>query len=82
MIKDVDVLYHEATYGNDEKRRSKETYHSTAEDAARVAYAANAGKLVIGHFSSRYKNISPLLEEARSIFPNTEAAEDGKEFHV
>ena len=82
MVKDVDVLYHEATYGNDEKQRSKETYHSTAEDAARVALAANAGKLIIGHFSSRYKDIKPLLEEARSIFPNTEAAEDGKGFEV
>ena len=82
MVRDVDLLYHEATYGNDEKSRSKETFHSTAEDAARVALAANAGKLVIGHFSSRYKDITPLVNEARSIFPNTVAAEDGDEFRV
>jgi ribonuclease Z len=81
-VKDVDLLYHEATYGNDGQSRSKETYHSTAEDAARVALAANAGKLIIGHFSSRYKDISPLLEEARNIFPNTEAAEDGMMFEL
>jgi len=81
-LKDVDLLYHEATFGNDEKTRAKETFHSTAEDAARVAHAANAKKLIIGHFSSRYKDIEPLLEEARRIFPNTEAAEDGSEFVV
>ena len=81
-VKDVDVLYHEATYGNDGKTRAIETFHSTAEDAARVALAANAGKLVIGHFSSRYKDITPLLNEARSIFPNTVAAEDGMRFNI
>jgi ribonuclease Z len=77
-VQGVDLLYHEATYGNDGKARSKETFHSTAEDAARVALAANAGKLVIGHFSARYKDITPLVNEARCIFPNTEAAKDGK----
>ena len=82
MVKGVDLLYHEATYGNDGKSRAGETFHSTAEDAARVALAAQAGKLVIGHFSARYKNIQPLLEEARSIFANTEAAEDGIVFRV
>jgi len=82
IINGVDLLYHEATYGNDEKARAKETFHSTAEDAAKIALAANAGKLVIGHFSARYKNITPLLNEARNIFPNTEAAEDGGKFQV
>ena len=82
IVKDVDLLYHEATFGNDGKQRAKETCHSTAEDAARVALDANVGKLVIGHFSSRYKDITPLLEEARSIFPNTEAAEDGQRLMV
>ena len=81
-LMDVDLLYHEATYGNDEKSTSKKTFHSTAEDAARVALTANAGKLLIGHFSSRYKDITPLLNEARNIFPNTEAAKDGDEFKV
>ena len=82
VIKDVDLLYHEATYSKDENLRAKETFHSTAEDAAKVALAANAGKLVIGHFSSRYKDVTSLLEEAKSIFPNTEAAEDGSKFQV
>ena len=82
VVKDVDLLYHEATYGNDGKSRSKETFHSTAEDAARVAHDANAKKLIIGHFSSRYKDITPLVNEARSIFKNTEAAEDGMVFEI
>lgn len=82
FVKGVDLLYHEATYGSDGKERSKETFHSTAEDAARIAEAAGAEKLVIGHFSARYKDITPLLEEARSIFANTEAAEDGRVFEI
>ena len=81
-VNDVDLLYHEATYGNDGKSRARETFHSTAEDAARVALAANAGKLIIGHFSARYKDVIPLVNEARSIFPNTEAVEDGMTFEI
>ena len=82
IVKDVDLLYHEATYGKAENSRAKETFHSTAEDAAKTALAANAGKLIIGHFSARYKDVKPLLEEARIIFPNTEAVEDGSVFKV
>ena len=82
IIKDVDLLYHEATYGNDEKQQAVKTYHSTAEEAAKIALDANAKKLVIGHFSSRYKNINQLLEEAKKVFQNTEAAEDGKVFEI
>jgi ribonuclease Z len=82
IIKDVDLLFHEATYGNEGRSRAKETFHSTAEEAAGIALAANAGKLVIGHFSSRYKDVTPLLEEAKSVFPNTDAAEDGVRFEV
>ncbi len=82
IVRDVDLLFHEATYASDGNLRVKETFHSTAEEAAKVAKAANVGKLVIGHFSSRYKDIDQLLEEARNIFPNTEAAEDGKVFTI
>ena len=82
IIRNVDLLYHEATYGNDEKSRTKETFHSTAEEAARIALAAHAGKLVIGHFSARYKDITSLLKEAQNIFPNTDVAEDGKVFEI
>ena len=82
MIKNVNLLYHEATYGNDGKARSKETHHSTAEDAAKIALAANAEKLIIGHFSARYRNVNQLVDEAKNIFPNTVAAEDGSKFRV
>ncbi|MEA1877366.1 MAG: ribonuclease Z [Bacteroidota bacterium] len=77
LIQGVDLLYHEATYLDEMKRRAKETGHSTAAEAAKIAKLAGVGKLVIGHFSARYKNSLPLLKEAREIFPETIAAEDG-----
>ena len=82
IVRNTDILYHESTYASDGNLRAKETFHSTAEDAAKIAKTAHAGKLVIGHFSSRYKDVDQLLREARDIFPNTEAAEDGKVFNV
>jgi ribonuclease Z len=81
-IKQADLLYHEATFSEEDKERAIETLHSTAKDAATIAQMANVKKLIIGHFSARYKDISSLLEDARSIFPNTEAAEDGMEIVV
>ncbi len=70
-IKGVDLLYHEATFANSEIHRAKETFHSTAQQAAAVALEAEAKRLVIGHFSSRYDDESILLEEAQSLFPAT-----------
>ena len=58
------------------------TCHSTTFDAARIAMEAGAGKLVIGHFSARYKDISHLVNESRSIFPNTVPAIDGRSYNV
>jgi len=75
----VSVLYHEATFIEEHKDRAKATYHSTAKQAAEVAVKANAHKLVLGHFSSRYEDASKHLEEAKTIFENTLAAEDGIE---
>jgi len=77
MIQGVDLLYHEATYLDEMKNRAKETGHSTATEAASLAKMAGVGKLIIGHFSARYKNTLPLLLEAKEIFPKTLAAEDG-----
>ncbi|MCH7658340.1 MAG: ribonuclease Z [Bacteroidetes bacterium] len=82
QIKNADLLYHEATYGRDLEKLAKETMHSTAGDAAELARKATVKKLVIGHFSARYKDLTPLLEEARSVFKNTFVAEDGKTFVV
>ncbi len=76
-IKEVDVLYHEATFAQEDIARAHETFHSTAREAAEIAKMANVGKLVIGHFSSRYKDLSPLLDEAKEVFENTELAYEG-----
>lgn len=76
-VKDVDVLYHEATFGLPRAARAAETLHSTAHDAATVARDANARRLIIGHFSSRYRDESELLDEARAVFPATELAREG-----
>lgn len=81
-VKGVDLLYHEGTFGNELKEMAKATLHSTASDAAMCAEAAAVGKLVIGHYSSRYKTTDGLLSEARAIFPNTFAAKEGAVFDV
>ena len=77
-IKGVDVLYHEATFAESELARVIKTGQSTARQAAEIAKLAEVKKLVIGHFSSRYTNLTPLLEEAQTVFPNTELAKEGK----
>jgi ribonuclease Z len=82
LIPDVDMLYHEATFLDVDKKLARLTGHSTALQAAKLARESNAGKLLIGHFSSRYKNVETLLEEARSIFENTFAVEDGEVYTV
>lgn len=81
-IANVDLLYHEATFAQSEESRAKSTYHSTAREAAGIALAANAKRLIIGHFSSRYTDESVLLDEAREIFPCTELADEGKVFRI
>jgi len=82
QIRNVDLLYHEATFGGELRKLAKETMHSTASEAARLASKASVKKLVIGHFSSRYKDLTPLLAEAQKVFNNTFIAEDGKIFTV
>ncbi len=77
-IKEVDLLYHEATFAETEIERAKKTGHSTARQAGKIAQLAEVKKLVIGHYSSRYKDLNPLLEEAKAAFPNTELAYEGK----
>ncbi|MEO8068227.1 MAG: ribonuclease Z [Flavobacteriales bacterium] len=73
----VDLLYHEATFTEQLAARAKETMHSTAAQAASIARDACVGQLLLGHFSSRYKTVDPLLREARTIFANTLASEEG-----
>ena len=81
-VKDVKLLYHEATFDKTKNDLAKMTGHSTTLDAAKTALDANAGTLIIGHFSARYKDITPLVEEARSIFPETYPAIDGKSYEI
>ncbi len=76
-IHGIDVLYHEATFGKDFLARANETLHSTAEQAALMAQKADVGRLVIGHFSSRYLSEDGLLNEACQVFPATELASEG-----
>lgn len=76
-LKDVDLLYHEATFAESEKERAAQTFHSTARQAAEVAGNAGVKKLLIGHYSSRYDTPETLLNEARELFPNTIAAKEG-----
>ena len=82
LIENVDLLYHEATFAQSEAQRAKTTFHTTAKDAAGIAKQANAKKLVIGHFSSRYDDESLLLAEAQEIFPNTELAKENAVFKI
>jgi ribonuclease Z len=77
FVKGVDLLYHEATFDSSKKSLAKETGHSTTDQAATTAREAEAGTLVLGHFSSRYKDLQPLLNEAKAIFPNTILAKEG-----
>ncbi|MGL5683523.1 MAG: ribonuclease Z [Marinifilaceae bacterium] len=81
-IHGVDLLYHEATYGSESEKLAKATCHSTAAQAAQMAIAAGAKQLIIGHYSARYTDILPLLEEAQKLFLDTSLADEGKVFKV
>ena len=78
LIHGVDLLYHEATFMNDRLSRAIETFHSTTLQAATIAQKAQVLKLMIGHYSARYKDLQPLLDEAKTIFNNTILAREGE----
>ncbi len=81
-LRDIDLLYHEATFTDDLQERARHTFHSTARQAGELAAAAQVRQLVIGHFSVRYKDLSPLLIEAQEVFLNTALAIEGHTFSV
>jgi len=82
FVKQVTMLYHEATFDMEKNELAAVTFHSTTTDAANIALKAEAGSLLIGHFSSRYRNTDSLVEEARTVFPRTFAAVDGKSYEI
>jgi len=80
FIKNVDLLYHEATYLNDLAEQAKARFHSTAAQAAMLAQKAGAKKLLLGHFSSKYDDLSGFQTEAASVFSNTEISKEGETY--
>lgn len=82
IINGVDLLYHEATFLEELKDLAEKTLHSTARQAAEMAKLSKASKLLIGHFSSRFKNLNDFKTEAREVFKNTELAIEGKKYII
>ena len=81
-ISGVDLLYHEATFHSSMKKKAKSTYHSTSEEAALVAKNGNVKELLLGHFSSRYKNLNILKNDAKNIFHNVHLAVEGSVWKI
>ena len=82
QIKNVDLLYFETTFMQDRAIDAKDKMHATTVEAATIALKAQVKKLLIGHYSARYKDLSPLLEECKQVFENTFLTEDGQKFEV
>jgi len=82
LIKEVDLLYHESTFMHEMKEKSEERFHTTSIQAATIAKKAKVKKLAIGHFSARYRDLNPMLEEAKTVFTNTELALEGTLFEI
>lgn len=82
FIEGVDLLFHEATFMHDLLEQAQKTMHSTAYQAASIASQAKVKQLILGHFSSRYSNLTPLLQEAQAVFANTSLAEEGKPIKI
>lgn len=82
IIKDVDLLYHEATFLSDREDLAQKTKHSTAKQAAQIASKANVNQLIIGHYSSRYPDIQLFKKEAATIFSDVILAEEGKKISL
>lgn len=77
-IKNVDLLYHEATFLEGKAIWAEKTFHSTTDQAGKIAEAAKVDKLLIGHYSARYKDLTPFLEETKKYFANAELAIEGE----
>lgn len=82
IIKDVSVLYHESTFLEKHAKLAPKTKHSTAMEAAKIAKLAQVGKLILGHYSTRYEDLNAFKTEAETIFHTVELADDGKVFDL
>jgi ribonuclease Z len=82
VVAGAELLYHEATFMNDKAEAAAEKFHSTAAQAATIAKKAGVKKLIIGHYSTRYESLDEILAEAKEVFPDSQAAIDGKAFDV
>ncbi|WMJ73771.1 ribonuclease Z [Cytophagaceae bacterium ABcell3] len=82
LIQGVDVLYHESTFLHDMLQRAEATYHTTALQAATIAQKAKVGKLLLGHYSARYKDLRPFQEEARTVFPKSYLSIEGESHYI
>ena len=82
VIQGVDTIYHECTYLERDADKAAARHHSTAAQAAKLAILANAKQLLLGHFSSKYKDLEPFREEAVGIFPNTQVSIEGTAYEV
>ncbi len=82
IIQGVNMLYHESTFLHEDIEKAIKTKHTTAFEAAKIALKASAKKLLLGHFSARYKELDPLLIEAKSVFQNTQLAIEGKVYTI
>ncbi len=82
IIYGADTIYHECTYLEEDAAKATARYHSTAKQAATVAAMANAKQLLLGHFSSKYKDLEAFKEEAETIFPSVIVSEEGKQYEI
>lgn len=82
FVRHVDLLYHESTFMEDNIERAKTTFHSTAKQAAEIAKISQVKMLLLGHFSSRYADLEPLLEEAKTVFPNSILSSEGETYSI
>jgi len=82
QIRNIDVLYHEATFMEEDADKALETRHSTVKQAATIAMKAQPTRLLIGHFSARYKDLLPVIDEAKRVFQNTYLALEGETFTI
>lgn len=81
-IQGADTIYHECTYLDADREKATKRFHSTAAQAAELAKMANAKQLLLGHFSSKYKDLEPFREEATAIFPNTFVSIEGTVYEI